>query len=137
MCLQLPKSILHLQSRGENTDRSMAQFSSNWRVPGCLVEQEESILPDFHPAAEMLWADSHPGANSHLHQAPSFPLCSVIGSKTLVPRPCFLYPRTSMPIWFAVPRRKQVEISLICGQRRQGTTWPRSSNIKAKLRSGV
>lgn len=89
MCLQLPKSILHLQSRGENTDRSMAQFSSNWRVPGCLVEQEERILPDFRLAAEMLWAVSCPGANSYLHQAPLFPSALSLGLRPWSPSPAF------------------------------------------------
>lgn len=73
----------------------------------------------------------------HISTSPSFPHCPVMGFKSLVPLPCSLCMRTSKPIWFSVPRRKQVEISLIFSQRRRGATWSRSSNVKAKLSSGV
>lgn len=39
------------------------------------------------------------------------------------------------PVWSTVPRRRQVENSLVSCQRGRGAAWPRSSKVKAKLRS--
>lgn len=104
--LQLPKSILLRQSRGENMETGVRlNFPATGEFPCCLVEQVERIRPHFGPEAEPLWAVPPSGANSQL-TSPSFPFCSVVGSESLVPVPCSLYTRTSKPIWFTVPGRK-------------------------------
>lgn len=49
-------------------------FPTTGEFPCCLGEQVERTLPHFGPAAEVLWAVSLSGANSHLHQPLFSPL---------------------------------------------------------------
>ena len=73
--LQLPKSILLRQSRGENMETGVRlNFPATGEFPCCLVEQVERIRPHFGPEAEPLWAVPPSGANSQLHQ----PLLSLL-----------------------------------------------------------
>lgn len=65
----------------------MAQFSSNWRVP---------LLPGgILSPTSVLWLKccglSPLLKQIHSSTNPSSPLCSVMGSKSLVPLPCSLH----------------------------------------------
>lgn len=112
----------------------MAQLSSSWRVPMLPGRADGEDAPGFSPVAEMLRAVSPSGASSHLHQ-PVFPplLCNPVH----VPGPPALLSRNQGLRAHLVPYAQGESNSLILSQRRQRAAWPRSSNVKAKLRSGV
>lgn len=140
MCLQLSKSIL-LQSRGEHVERG--EWLNLPAAGGLLAAR----LPSGAGGSGVSPTSVQPlkfrgGGGGFLLESKFTPphtpfpqLCDASGA--LGPLALLsLHSRTSKPIRFDVPRRKQAENSHP-GQRRPGAPWPRSGRGKAELSSGV
>ena len=119
MCLQLPKSIL-FQSGGGHVETgawlNLQAAGESLQLPGGAGGEG---LPHFGPVSEM--------------QRAGFPLKSKFAPPLAFPLPrdqseslSSLHTRTSKPIWFTVPRRKQVENSHLQPEK----AWSNLAKVK-------
>lgn len=111
--------------------RRMAQFTGSGRVPPAACGAGGEGLPHFGPVSEMQRA----GFSLKSKLAP--PLASPLPrdqSESLSSTHCTPGPQNPAGSLCLEESRWNTPIS---SQRRHGAIWPRSSKVKAKLRSGV
>lgn len=115
MCLQLPRSILLLRLEVRTGRQEYGSIYQQLERPPCCLVEGERMAP-LRPAREMLRTVFFP----HISTGPSLPW---LRARSGSPGPSArgsVPTRTSKPIWLPVPRRKQVENSLISRQRGRG-----------------